>query len=386
MNTNQNADNLPFAMSLQLFAEPEPGAEPTAASTEPSPVVEQPQAQPAAPAAQEPEQLTGDPREKMNLLEFWASRKQASEPVTLPTTEPAPSAMPGGQPAANEPVPEPRVEIPDKFKNLDGSLNAEALIKSYTNMEQMYGRIQQDPQSVDNLAETNRNLQALVETLKAAAAPPAPSTPQLSPEEIATQEEAENERLWEMMQNNPKAFKENLRNEMRGELREELLQELQPVIHAQQKEAMKTEIEGFIKPLAEKAPDFANFVPGIKEELTRMGDAGYESLKKEGVNPVEFAYNLTKVKQAGNQPPPSPPKTVEDFLNDPETFAKIAQDPKVQEAILKQNARNVADNQPPTVIGSHVGGQVPAAAPTEIKSTRDGTKAFLSFLRQGGKM
>lgn len=368
----ENADNLTFGFDLQLFAEGEIQGEPVATTTEAIPAVETAD--------------NADPRATMSLTDYF-SRGQASEDdVTPSTTEPAPETESGGPPDAEpevttEPQP-PVMDVPDKFKNPDGSVNIDALAKAYINMEQMYPRIKQDPQAVDNMLETNKQLQAqnqelnqkfltLIETMQAQTAQ---KEPELSPEEKKAREEAEMEAFWEKYNQNPKQAIMEMVNQAVKPMVEPLHQEMQ---YRQEVEHWNNQIQAF----SQSHADFDEMLPAIREVVAEYGD-----MLKGRPDAIEIAYNFAKAKQVTSAPEPEPaqPPTVEEMLNDQNVLAQIVQNPAIKKLILEQHVQEIKNNPAPPVIGSQPGGLAPSTEPkdlTNIKTAKEALRAKYAGFR-----
>lgn len=353
----KNADNLIFGIDLQLFSEGTGG--------DPGPISDPAPAEPTA-------SVSENPRENMSLAEFF-NRGQASESAP---SNPEPVQEEPVQPPATEVNPEPRpaIDVPDKFKNPDGSVNVEALAKSYLNMEQMYSK-SQNPQQFEALLAKNQELEqkfsALINMMQEQNAP---KEPEISPEERQAKEEADKERLLELMYENP-----------RMAIKEILEAELAPFRQAQQQEANYRRFERYLSSAADGKPDFEEMLPHIKEQLLQLGDDVYIALEQQGRNPIEMAYNLAKAGQAGTQPEPTaePPKapTVEELTANQEFLAQIAQNPAVKKLILQQHVQELKNNPAPPVIGSQPGGLPPSTEPVDLKNIKTAKEALMAKYR-----
>ena len=65
----------------------------------------------------------------------------------------------------NQTAPEP-VEVPDKFKNEDGTVNTDALVKSYTDLEKDRSRVVTEVDQLKKQVEASQSSKEMTETLK----------------------------------------------------------------------------------------------------------------------------------------------------------------------------------------------------------------------------
>ena len=352
------ADNLTPWRNLQLLAE-DTGV-PSGAAPAATPATE-----PAAPATEPPAPQT--------LAEFLQGRMAGEpnkvDPVTPPAaTEPAPAAPVGGAPT---PAPvTPDIIVPDKFKNPDGSVNVEAMAKSYINMEQLYSK-SQNPQQFAELKETNQQLQELVATLKSQNEP---AKPQMTPEQIQAQKEAEVDRLADLQMNDPIAY----RDEMAKMISEQVLSTINPRIEplvehhneSEQVKAFSDQLDTIYNAkYKDKPEEFEALLPEMRSILLELGDDFYASAK----NPVEIAHNLALGRRA-NTAPAAP--TVEELLNNPDFVAKFTQNPAVKKIVVQQHMEDIKNNPTPPVMGA--GGLPPSTAPVDLKDPKKAKEALMA--------
>lgn len=126
--------------------------------------------------------LTGYSKEQLSdMLKADSSGGSAAQQETAP---------PVGQEVAKPEVPElktelkPDVNVPDKFKNPDGSINVDSLLKSYGEAEKVVGRQLNVESQIKQLSEQNQQLQQALEQVKKAVPQPEPE-PELTAEQIA---------------------------------------------------------------------------------------------------------------------------------------------------------------------------------------------------------
>lgn len=350
------ADNLMFGRILSPFYEGDGGTPAGGGTTEPAPApVTTPDVTPAP----------SEPSQPKSLAEFFQSRLAGNqEPDVKPDVPPdGGTPKPDATPKTNE----PRLDVPDKFKNTDGSVNVDALVKSYTNMESMYSKQAPQLQKLDELQQTVSALQQQITQQAQAANDQAPKEQQLSPEELATQAEAEAEKFWEEYNENPRdAIAKLVRDALKTEM-EPLTQKVAPIIQREEHQARIDSWAEKVEKFKQGKDDFDNLVPTMKEVI-----AEYGSVLTSRDDAVEMAYNLAKAKQASA--PPAKPATVEDLLNNPEVINKLIQDPKIKNQVLATHMQDIKNNPAPPVIGS--GGVPPSTAPVDLKDVKTAKEAL----------
>lgn len=318
-----------------------------------------------------------NPAERGSLRDWFANRLAGNQepnnnpvPPTPTATNPA-SVIPGQQePPKTEPVTEPpALDIPDKFKNVDGSLNAEALIKSYTNMESMYGKQQATLQQMNDLQQTVIGLQQQIVAANQAKAEPAD---QLTPEQLEAKLEADKEAFWEAWNENPKKAMQNLINEA-----------IQPVVTPiQQEREFQQQVNAWgdqVSKAASEHEDFHEILPDMQELAKVYGDV--LSTREDA---VEVLYNLAKANRASSPEPPATPEpvakvpTMEELLNDKELIAQLTQNPAVKNLIIQQHMAEIKNNSAPPVIGTKPGGQPPSSEPVNLKDPKEAKRALMA--------
>ena len=366
----ESADNQAFAIDLQLFAEGEASA----------PVSD---AAPAAPVTSpEPAEPSSNPRETMSLADYWNKSAASQQDPEVPPVTPAP-IVPEQTPEqlATPPdvtlnAPEPQYDVPDKFKNVDGSVNIEALAKSYTSMESMYGKQQNTVQQMTELQQTVIALQQQIATQAQSNVQP---DQQLSPEQIQAQAEAENEKFWEEYNANPKQaianlVKESIESSVKPMI-EPIMMTQAEQMQAMQHQASVNEWNAKVTDFAKDKADFDDMLPVMREILD---DPDYGPVIRSGQNAIEVAYNLAKSRQEPIQQAPepvqAPAKTIDELLSDQEFVAKMAQNPTVKNMILQQHMQDIRSNPAPPVIGS--GGIPPSSQPVDLKNMKTAREAL----------
>lgn len=344
------ADN-PFTFNLQLFAEGDPAASPAPADP--------------APAAPVSTEQVVDPRESMSLNDYFTQqRSQASEPVTPPTMDPGQVNPAQAAPTATPEPTEPRIDIPDKFRNPDGSPNMEAILKSHSELEKVLGRQGQELGQLRAMAEKGTN--------------PAPETkPEPTPEELAAKEEAYAEEWFDAIQTGD--FNKAM------EVMEKRQQD-KAEAQALQKQKDQEQAMGYLDAIAQAFPEEAEAnMPMIKEAFDMMGDAGdvlYDALASVGINPAAAVLSLVKMGQATIKAPEAPKiPTLEEMLQDQTNVSKILQNPEIKKAILQNHMEEIKGNPTPPVIGNGPGGLPPSAQPVDLTNMKTAKEAFVAKYR-----
>jgi hypothetical protein len=280
---------------------------------------------------------------------------------------PEPPAQPGQgqQPALID-------QIPDKFKNPDGTIKSEALLKSYVGMEKVLG------EQGDRLGKTERQLQEFlqraaqppqppVQPAQPAAPPaPAPEVPKFPWEVEMTPEERE-AALEEYYKDPLAAQAKRDQQTMKamehriGQTLEKVLSPLAPVVERQEYEAEVGQYNKQLAQFAQANPDVQEMLPTMKKIAGMMNGEAIKAMEKAGQNPIKALYETAK---ALYKPEPAPAPTPEQLINDPNYREKILSDPNIKNEILKSQIAAVQTGAPPPVIGAQLGG-MPPAAPTE---------------------
>ena len=179
--------------------------------TEPSPVPDAPQGDISSPAGM-PNYDGKSPEEMAQII----GQMSPGGDGLKPTPDPEQQAQQAGQPKVSEQKPaEPGTQIPDKFKNADGSPNIEALIKSQAD-GQSYAL--QNKNEVDRLRSENDQLlkmgedfQREIQYMKTAGPQTSqPGSDQMSDKEI------------EEYNANPKAYMAKMMKEQMGQLNQKV--------------------------------------------------------------------------------------------------------------------------------------------------------------------
>jgi hypothetical protein len=177
-----------------------------------------------------------------------------------------PELNPNGQPAkqAND------IQVPDKFKNPDGSVNLPNLVKSYSEAEKLVGKY-------NNTAYENQQLKAEMESLRGMIEEFKQTQLNQPPEQAKPETEYTDEEI-EMIQKNPKAWlNQNIEKILENRTRQDALK--------QQEQRIKDyEMLTAINKARETLPEFKALEPEMKKYV----DMG---LVEQDPRSIELIYN-----------------------------------------------------------------------------------------------
>lgn len=309
-----------------------------------------------------------------------ATRDQRLEAVSRFFTEPEPAvespaegqqANPESQePTEPGPTGEPSVEIPEKFLNPDGTPNIDALVKSYINAEKKIG------EQGNKIGQQNQQVQELMFKLQQIEQMQAQQTQQPQDEPGSEQEEFNSDQWFEKFYENPK---EALQELFQGTVIDAIspqLQRLEPVLQHFQQQQERSYWEGRVEEVQQKYSDFDNYREKAAEILQQQ-PAEFLNLP----NAIEAAYLMAKAEVLDAEKASQP--KIEDMLKDPNFLQQLSQNPDLQKIVLKTYSEQIKQEPKPAMIGSHPGSAAPATPPPEIRSVKDATRAFKSYLMGG---
>lgn len=395
----KSADNSLFKMNIQLFAEGEPAAVPATASVEPA-------AMPAdtnpAPAAMEPA-TTVEPSSNNELLDFILNNPAASRyGNTVQNTEPVTPAatIPGVQPAATPAQPAtvvPQVAqsldwVPEKFR-----ANPENFAKSYTELERKLSEM-----GNTNKAVFQQLQNAGFQVVQGADGSPVviPVNPQVQQGQVQGQGQSQA----------PEAAPEGLTEEQLAELNEKisdamldpsknpakLIMDLVAKVTEMQTSNLASKVnqfdqriqaqvaqehwQGTVKSFAENTADFEQYADEITKVIQENGQY-LLSLPDDNAR-IKTAYDIAKA-NVFNANPPVAPKTLTDYLADPNSVAEIANNPEIQKLVLAATAQQMrtTNGTIPVTISGQPAGAPPSATPEVLTTSKDrisATKGLLS--------
>ncbi len=352
-------------------------------SATPAPAPAAPATEPTATPAAATETAKIDPRSP----EFLNQILNGADPEALLNPKQPPVAAPAPQPAAT-PAPGTPV-IPDKFKNPDGSVNTDALIKSYSGLEHVLGN------QGNKIGELERQLREvytkpaqppITEPKPAEPAPPAPKMPwerEMSEEQKAKMAEEFYADPVKAMDAYGKQIAEAMQHKFDQQMAEKM-KPLEPVVQSHAQNAKQSEFQEVIGEFVSsgKAPDFADYVD-------QMGQIALENQDFLDTLPmdkaIQWTYYMAKGMSAQAAPAaaPPPPPTFEQLLADPANLQKILSDPTIKNQVLTSYAQDLKANQPPIMIGGQPGGIPPAAGAERPKSVREASKMAAKYFSGG---
>lgn len=301
----------------------------------------------------------------------------ADTPVAAATEPPAePEVIPGEPEPEPEPTPspEPQVDIPDKFRLPDGSINPK-FIQSYQNMESMFTK---QAQQINDLTQVVINLQNQVLTNQTAPQYTPPEPPAPTPEELAAANEAWLERFYE----NPQ---KTLQDVIANTIQSQLDPILAPIMQDREFQQSVQTYSQQVAALGQKYPDLDQYRPAMQDILNAAQDPS-SGLNLEAIldqdGAMEAIYLMAKGKTA--QPPAPAPvsKTPEELLKDQNFLAQVVNNPEVQKMILANVQAQLKGEPKPPVVGARPGGAAPGLEPVSIKSTKDAARASQSYFQK----
>lgn len=292
----------------------------------------------------------------------------APAPVSFETpAAPTPTGPPAGmtnplleQPATPTPTPQEMLDFGGrKVPVVDPSLKD--LHNDYTQLTQTYQQTNQQNQLLQQQVQFFQQQMQALQQQQAPAQPQQPVQPQLSPEEVAAQNQAWMDAFYE----NPM---EAIQKVIDQAVSPKLETALQPIQQMQKEREYATQIQG----LQQKFQDFNSVIPKMQElnqQNPQLADAiGLENL-----------YWMAKGQSAQ---PQQPQYTPQQLMNDPQYQQQIISNPQIQQQIINQYLQNVRQQQAqtPPVMGNNVAGQAPMSPPMSPRTIAEGSKAFRSFL------
>lgn len=295
-----------------------------------------------------------------------------ADPAMLFGQQQSPAAANTPQPAEPpaEPAPtEPRFEIPDKFKNPDGSINNEAILKSYMGMEKVLG------EQGNKLGLYERQLQEaaqIIQQFQQPQTPPAPAEPAPPPEPewaAPTMDE---------YYEDPLGTVNKLLEKQAKDMMNQFKESLKPLTPVVQKHQYESEVQIYSNRLAEFAqanPDIMDILPEMQTIGEMLGREAIKALEASGKDPIQLMYNTAK--SLHKPAPPSP----DQLLKDQGFRQKILSDETIKNEFLKSHVQAVKGGAPPPVIGSQPGGMPPATPSEKPRSAREATSMVSRWLR-----
>lgn len=293
------------------------------------------------------------------------------EPVpqtTPPVTKPAIPPVTPPEPNVNVPPSvEPSQDIPEKFKNPDGSLNTEALLKSYVAEQSKIG------EQGNRIGDYSRQIQELTAKIQQLeqSPQPAPTTGEPTGDNLRPPEEFDSEEWFDRFYVDPKAALQQLFSEAM----QQTVKPLEPVIQHFQQEQERSFWREEVAKAQDKYSDFEEY-RGRAAEILREQP---ELLNLP--NAIEACYKMAKAEVLGTKVASQP--TLEDMLKDPNFVSQLSQNPEIQKQVMRTYSERVSAQPKPTVMGQQAGGVPSFTPPPEIKTVKDATRAFKDMLMRG---
>jgi hypothetical protein len=325
-------------------------------------------------------QIERTPESLMALLD-------GADPATLFGQQQQPAAQPPVQEPAQAPpaqVPGQGMQVPDKFKNPDGSINTEALMKSYVGMEEVLGRqgnqLGQIPQLQQELQQLRAQLQppAQAPPAQPEQAPEAPKFPWEDPgqdieslnEEYFTNPAEANQK---MLQKTIQAFENKMMNTL-----QEALKPITPMVQERvRQQEFQRQTNDFAEQInqitgGDESHEFFQLQPQMQAIVQQYGEAITKL-----PNAAEAIYKMAK----GSLPSQPPAPTLEQMISDPAMVQKILAAPHIQAEARKMYVQDVKNGAPPIVMGGQGGGTPPASPSERPQSVREASAMFARSLR-----
>ncbi len=297
---------------------------------------------------------------------------------------------------------QPQAQVPQKFMNPDGTLNQEALLQSYSFLEEKLGQQgnqlgqmselaqqnQQYQQQLGQLSNYVQQIQAHLLQQQQAAQQVQPQAGQAPPQMTEEDIREMNERFTESFYENPQDTLDNFVRERWENYQQEFLQRLQPLLapvlkdygQRQAMQSMAREADALKASLPEG--EFDNMRPymnKVVQDQAHVLDNLPPQIKK-----WDYIYQQAKAIQAQEQMAEMQDKmkSPEEWLSDPEFQQKIMANPQIQQLFTQSQIEAIKNNRPPTVIGNQPTGQAPAAPPQGVKTIKDATPKAINFFNK----
>jgi len=301
-----------------------------------------------------------------------------------------PSTLSGGQigqppAAATQPLEEgepqePEFQIPDKFKNPDGTPNIAAMAKSYAELEKLLGEQGNKLGQFSRIAQENQMLktyilQAQAQQQQQQQQPQSPPQPEPKfPWEVEMTPE-EREKFHEEFLEDPVAAltKRDQQTAQAIEYKfqkmlEQVVNHLTPIIQEHQ---FRQEVQNYtnrLMALAEQNPDIYEVKPTMEVIAGMLGKEALRAMEQSGQDPLQVVYEAAKKL---HKPAQAAPPSLEQLLSDQNFRQQIIQNPDIKNEILKSHVQSVQQNKPPQVLGSQPGGTPAATPPIAPKNARE---------------
>ena len=267
--------------------------------------------------------------------------------------------------------PEQGAKVPAKFLNADGSVNVEALAKSYVEGESKLGeqgnRIGDYNRQIQELSEKLQQYEQLI--LKGGYAPAQDN----SASEPGPEPEAEfnSEKWFDEFYEDPRTALQKLFQDAVSQA----VQPFEPMVRHFQEERERNYWQEEVARAQEQYPDFDQYRARAAEILKEQPHL------LQLPNAIETCYKMAKGEVLGSQVEAQP--SLEEMMKDPNFIAQLSQNPEIQKQVLKGYSEKASSQPKPTVMGTQPGGVSTFTPPPEIRSVKDATRAFKDFLMRG---
>lgn len=273
-------------------------------------------------------------------------------------------------------APEPGAQIPDKFRNPDGSVNTDALVKSYLNLETAYHERNQIPpdwqqkeawymSQLNNLTQAQQGAMAQEQGQEEAPATVEDMLAAMSPEEKDT--------WFESFYEEPDKALMPLLSKLLEQKLNPILEVIEPIKQDREFQADVKRYSGELDALRQKHGDITPVLPimdQISQEmpyLTAQPNA-METIFKLSVD--RLAALSMRQQMNGQQQPTMTPE-------------QMAADPAVRQMVLSQHINGLQKGAPPVVMSNQPGRSgMPAAPNKDINSIKDAIPGMTAYLRQ----
>lgn len=266
------------------------------------------------------------------------------------------------------------IEVPDKFKNPDGTTNLSALVKSYLFAEK---KISEQGQELSQLAKLQQEIselkQLIANELKGI---------KIEKTEATDAHAKDIENLEDIDFDKDEFLEEFYENPIKALMKWEAKREQQRMAQLAKQEAEYQSKVAYwqnrIQEVAQQYPDFYDLLPVI-QEIVNLNAGWLENAP----NAIETAYWTAKGLMAQQFSESSPKIDLDSILDNDEFVNKLVDHPKVKKAVLNKYTQTVKDTaKVPTVIANQPGASQVVSMPMEIKSTKDAAKASVSLFRK----
>lgn len=287
------------------------------------------------------------------------------------------------------------IAIPDKFKNADGSVNAESLLKSYVSLEQKLGEQGNQLGQVQTLQQKIEELTGIVQAQQGSSgngqadntqggnAPDVPAPVQFTEEQISEM----NEKFLEDYYANPLQTMNSLVSSVAKNAVESAMQpfmsQVQPVVRAHEESIQTQKWNQQTNAVAQAHPEeFEGLKPLMSQVINEQNEI--INALPDNINKVEYIFNQAKAidaqqKQASLQ---AQIRTPEQMLADPAFLQSIMQNEQIKQMFAQSQVEAIRSGRPPVVISNQPAGASPATPAPQARTVKEASGAALNFFRK----